>query len=439
MKRYVIFFLLLIVFMLTTIRVLDEINNKYVSVGIRYEDVLAISEAELKPIDIVVAEFRALGVTTLTVAVEYLTDVADFGLNIIPIVRDEPAVNGDFSYVFFEEGIKEDWAALYGVSLVEFFTTAAPQDFAYARLYTDETVPHISTPDRVDRYLLALTERTNTIFIFTLDEFGIAALRNDILLFIRSATADGYFVSATIPKRINAIFITNNLLLYTLQAAALILAIVFPVASICKFAYYPVDSALICFLKITATTTIGAIVISSILGFANFRLGINLFRGVKAAHVIPLILVAIVMFPKGDDLTAVFSRQKWWLLLLGAAAGAFILYIFIVRTGNSQITNIEQVLRQWLNDLFGVRPRTKEFLIGHPLLILGLYDRRLKYPCVVVGTIGQVSIINTFMHLHTPFIVSFVRTTIGIFLGLVIGIILILIFRVMNQWIKKYE
>ena len=64
-------------------------------------------------------------------------------------------------------------------------------------------------------------------------------------------------------------------------------------------------------------------------------------------------------------------------------------------------------VRVFLERAFVYRPRTKEFLIGHPLLILGfgLYiwgEERLGLACIVPGTIGQISLLNTFAHVHSP-------------------------------------
>jgi hypothetical protein len=75
-----------------------------------------------------------------------------------------------------------------------------------------------------------------------------------------------------------------------------------------------------------------------------------------------------------------------------------------------------------------VRPRTKEFLIGHPALVvaLGLLSagRREWLPlAMLLGAIGQVSLVNTFCHLHSPLEVSLMRTLWGILIGLLLGAI----------------
>jgi hypothetical protein len=110
-----------------------------------------------------------------------------------------------------------------------------------------------------------------------------------------------------------------------------------------------------------------------------------------------------------------------------------------MRTGNESPVNtspLEASVRQLLNDILGVRPRTKEFLIGHPLmLVLLYYGYKLElFPLLMIGAIGQVSIINTFAHLHTPITVSLLRTAHGVWIGIIIGIAAILI---LNFAIRK--
>ena len=67
--------------------------------------------------------------------------------------------------------------------------------------------------------------------------------------------------------------------------------------------------------------------------------------------------------------------------------------------------------------------------MGYPLLMAGMAfltkgKRNWAVPCIVVGSVGLISALNTFCHIHTPLILSFVRTLNGLWVGLVIGIIL---------------
>ncbi|MEM2936578.1 MAG: DUF5693 family protein, partial [Candidatus Bathyarchaeia archaeon] len=51
----------------------------------------------------------------------------------------------------------------------------------------------------------------------------------------------------------------------------------------------------------------------------------------------------------------------------------------------------------------------------------------------LLATVGQVSIVNTFAHLHTPIEVSVKRVLLGIFLGLVLGGILFLVASLVDR------
>jgi Family of unknown function (DUF5693) len=87
--------------------------------------------------------------------------------------------------------------------------------------------------------------------------------------------------------------------------------------------------------------------------------------------------------------------------------------------------DIELAFRQELENLLYVRPRTKEFLIGFPALLVGiLLTTRTRYGwwLYVVGAIGTASAIDTFTHFHAPLLVSILRTVLGIAIGFVLGV-----------------
>ena len=75
-----------------------------------------------------------------------------------------------------------------------------------------------------------------------------------------------------------------------------------------------------------------------------------------------------------------------------------------------------------------VRPRTKEFLIGYPALIAGIAfalrgRRQWAAPLIVIGSIGLVSALNTFCHIHTPIHLSLMRVFNGAVVGILLGIV----------------
>jgi hypothetical protein len=127
-------------------------------------------------------------------------------------------------------------------------------------------------------------------------------------------------------------------------------------------------------------------------------------------------------------------------IILGQAVLAFVLLVMIAvvlaRSGNDSgmsVSGLELKFRGVLDTILPVRPRTKEFLVGHPAMFLGIAAalggrRTLAGILLVIGTIGEVSLINTFCHLHTPIALSVMRTVLGAAFGLVIGIVFLLLF-----------
>jgi hypothetical protein len=108
------------------------------------------------------------------------------------------------------------------------------------------------------------------------------------------------------------------------------------------------------------------------------------------------------------------------------------LAMIVARTGNEPgvgVSGVELKFRSLLDRFLPARPRTKEFLLGHPALVLGLAfwlrgRRRWALPLLVIGVVGQVSLLNTFCHIHTPLMLSVVREVTGLIAGAAIGLAL---------------
>ncbi len=99
-------------------------------------------------------------------------------------------------------------------------------------------------------------------------------------------------------------------------------------------------------------------------------------------------------------------------------------------------------MREFLEDTLGVRPRIKEFLFAHPLFIFAAYmsfRHRQAVLLFIFATMGQLSIVSTFTHLHTPLVVSFIRVLYGMIGGIIIGILFIFIWKLIakgwNAWL----
>ncbi|WP_128896770.1 DUF5693 family protein [Longirhabdus pacifica] len=215
-------------------------------------------------------------------------------------------------------------------------------------------------------------------------------------------------------------------------------------------------SAVILFLLATGITAIAFSQVSGILQGMTYMVLIDQFRGVSLLKLAPIAIIAIyaamyASYSKEQQGLArlqqiAFMNIKVIYVVLAALFGGIVLY-YLSRAGNAgQTLPLEQEFRSLLQHTFGVRPRTSEFLIGHPLFIFAAYVA-LKYrkgaELFVIGVFGQLSMVNTFTHLHTMLPVSMLRVTYGLILGIVIGFMIIIAFEVAlrgwNKWnqIKK--
>lgn len=184
----------------------------------------------------------------------------------------------------------------------------------------------------------------------------------------------------------------------------------------------------------------GGLLVAALLTSWDFMMASQVFLGVKIAHVIPVVLVAVFLW--GTNRTPGSwrgtARALWeWsahplrmryaivALLVGFAG-----LVLLARSGNFglPVLTIEERLRSLTEDLLVARPRTKEYLIGHPALLLAgavaaAGWRRWVLPLAAIGAIGQAGIINSFSHIHTPLSYTLLRTINALILGTLIGMI----------------
>ncbi len=188
------------------------------------------------------------------------------------------------------------------------------------------------------------------------------------------------------------------------------------------------------FLKgLGITLTGGWIVVFTLYGW-EYLVHIDSFRGVKILALLPVIIVWMMVTGMGWLNNNIRYRDIMiFVILIGV--GLF----YISRTGNGGLTiPFEMSFRQALENILGVRPRTKEFLLGIPFLIFGVYLVRTGYEWgkyfYIIGTIAFSSIIGTFTHLHTPLLISLYRTGLSIILGIGLGGLFIMSWNFLNKF-----
>jgi hypothetical protein len=194
---------------------------------------------------------------------------------------------------------------------------------------------------------------------------------------------------------------------------------------------------------------VGGLSIAGLLNTLPYYIRASQFEGVKVAVFVPIVLVAIYYFVRiGGMKEALKSPVTWGASLLALVILAALAFMNS-RTGNDNpagVSGFELKMRFLLDQVLFVRPRTKEFMIGHPLLILGIgmlsmYKRKPNATlglwttlALAGGAIGQTSIVNTMCHIHTPVTLSLARIGVGIVAGVIIGFI---VWTVAKRWLPK--
>ncbi len=196
-----------------------------------------------------------------------------------------------------------------------------------------------------------------------------------------------------------------------------------------------------------AISMAGAMMTAAPLSSTGFMLEMGIFRGVKAAQLLPLAFFCLLFVSyyglfekdrKNDHLDPrdIFTALGWtipmWAVLLMAVVGLAGFY-YLARTGHETgvtISDTEMIFRNDLEYLLLARPRTKEFLVAFPGIMLAVYCavRRLPFWTALfglAGTIGLTSVCNTFMHIRTPLYLGFVRTAYSLLLGILVGALMI--------------
>ncbi|MCW5937323.1 MAG: hypothetical protein KIT11_08460 [Fimbriimonadaceae bacterium] len=178
-------------------------------------------------------------------------------------------------------------------------------------------------------------------------------------------------------------------------------------------------------------------------------LQVEQFTGIKVAVFLPVVVVAVRIALDQASPRDWAQRPILWgtavLGVVGLAAMAFML----ARTGNENpagVSGAELQFRALLDRFLPARPRTKEFLIGHPAFLLGLTFASLARTrpklepwagaLLVVGMVGQTSVLNTLCHFHSPLDLAVVRIATGWVIG---GILGLLLSAVLRQAVKRQE
>ena len=210
-----------------------------------------------------------------------------------------------------------------------------------------------------------------------------------------------------------------------------------------------------------ALSLIGATLNGSIMGDLRFLLEADIYRGVKLTFIMPVLLTLLLFLRQysifrnpGENAADLFSQlvqicktrlTLGHFVILGVLL--FVAYIFVGRSGHTggvPVPAIEIKLRLFLEEVMYARPREKEFMIGHPaffLAVLAAYRMApnwCKLALVLGAVIGQGSLVQTFCHMRTPAMMSYIRAADGYLLGSVLGIIAVIAVSVLMPYVKPW-
>jgi hypothetical protein len=201
---------------------------------------------------------------------------------------------------------------------------------------------------------------------------------------------------------------------------------------------------------------LGGYTIVSSLADIRYIMNVELFRGVKLAFLLPLLLFVInylVVFSGEEGVvkyTAGWLRRSPSYLALGLIFVALVaLYYYIGRSGHTggvSVSELELRLREVLETIFMARPRFKEILIGYPAVMALVYLYR-RYPfkelVLILGLgvmMGSISVVNSFSHVFTAVTISVSRTLAGLLVGVAIGLAVLLgiwiLEKIWEKWIQ---
>ncbi len=199
-------------------------------------------------------------------------------------------------------------------------------------------------------------------------------------------------------------------------------------------------------LRATAISLAGGLVVAATLDDWTYWSKVADFWGTKAAAVGPVAGVLLLLlgeFWPGANPRRCWIRARRRAKALGrrafplrdiglAALAGGVVALWLARSGNDSgvaVSALEWKFRALLETLFVARPRTKEFSLCHPALVMGALllptrRRHLAWPLLALGAIGQISVVNSFAQANNPLYIATWRSLLALLLGGALGLLL---------------
>lgn len=206
-------------------------------------------------------------------------------------------------------------------------------------------------------------------------------------------------------------------------------------AALCAMAYHkkPVKGLLFGLFIVVA----GGLSTASFYGSAAAALRLTPFSGVKLTLLLPPLLILLHDFRRRvhpESISEIMFRPALWSELALAGAMMLALLVMTLRSDNvSSVPGWETAFRDFMERLLQVRPRTKEFTIGYPALIIYYYvmrrgwAERYREALRIPASVAFSSAVNTFCHFHTALVLSVKRVGIGWAAGIIVGLVVVVL------------
>lgn len=260
---------------------------------------------------------------------------------------------------------------------------------------------------------------------------------------VGALNASGFTVSPEVEtdqqfQRISAWHAFSSRLPNSLRSLLLFfLALMFPVLGFVAGQGLGVRLPIARFLLWSAVTLAGGLIVHGLGSTPEYYFGLEGVRGVKLLLVGPLGMMVFLLLSREDRKRIGERPITSHHLFVGGVLLIVVLGLYLLRSGNYPVlgaSDFERHLRDAMEHFFGARPRFKEFLIGHPLAMLGFYIQTQRSSgqnfltdgraWILAGSIGQISILNTFLHFHSPVTLGLLRTIHGLWLGILLATLL---------------
>lgn len=193
--------------------------------------------------------------------------------------------------------------------------------------------------------------------------------------------------------------------------------------------------------RMVFSSVLGGLLIAGIHTDVVYLLKYDQFRGVKLAFILP-VLISFLWSVKlyGVKFIRWFYKPMNLFSFIVVCGLGLSCFFYILRSGNVTFlkpSEMEENFRNTLEEMFVARPRNKEFLIGYPALFLFLFFwLRRSFVVLPLITIfiqmGQVSVLNSMCHFHTPLKLTLLRICNGLGIGVLVGFVSVVIISILR-------